>query len=439
MKGVLVNICGDNLGANSVLGLCESFNSEYYCRICECCKAECRKNTSENLGLLRSSTKYAKFVKDFQNNEPDLSQTKGMKKCCAFNELKYFHEFENFSVDIMHDLLEGVVPFYIKIFFESLKVRDVSFNVIQSLLRDFNYGFLSKAYKPSKIRIESNSLGQSARQLHCLILHMPFIFANYKDIIPHEWSAMIDLISIIRIVFSNRITTNDPNNLNNAVNRHLCFIISTGRHLLPKHHMITHYAEVIRRMGPIVKMWMMRYESKHKVFTDIAHRTQNFINLPKTLAFKHQMKQAFMDQTYLDQIEESKTKYKITKAKNYDQYKNNLNALNIECTEALKFLIHNSNNYRPGLMIILDCECFEIIHVLSRDGVRNLYCHPHEIIRYDPIFNAIEVKKRKDSEENKLISLDKLKIEKTFDRVLYDNKFYVICQNLDAFGAFLQF
>lgn len=395
LKGVLVNICCDNLGANSVLGLCESFNSEYYCRICECRKIDCRKNTSENLGMLRSSTKYASFAKDFENEEPDLRQTKGMKKCCPFNELRYFHGFENYSVDIMHDLLEGVVPFFVKIFFESLKGKNANLNVIQSHLRDFNYGFLSKAYKPSKIRPDSNSLGQSARQLHCLILHMPLMFANYRDIISHEWSAMMDLIAIVRIVFSNRITTTDLNHLNNVVHHHLSFIISTGRHLLPKHHMTTHYAEVIRRMGPIVKMWMMRYESKHKVFTDMAHRTQNFMNLPKTLAFKHQMKQAFMDTTYLDQMEESKTKYRISKAKNYDQYKDNLISLNIESTEALKFLIHNSNKYRPGLMIIIDRECFEIVHVLGRDGAYCLYCHLYEIIRYDPVFNAIEVKKGK--------------------------------------------
>jgi len=32
----------------------------------------------------------------------------GIKETCAFNILQSFHAVENYSVDIMHDLLEGV-------------------------------------------------------------------------------------------------------------------------------------------------------------------------------------------------------------------------------------------------------------------------------------------------------------------------------------------
>lgn len=371
LKGALVNICSDNLGANSTLGLCESFNSTYYCRICECSKFECQQSISQHNEMLRSPEKYSDFSKKFfeSEREPDVKETKGFKKCCPFNELKYFHAFENFSVDIMHDLLEGAVPEFIKILFDSLKKKNIRLNVIQALVRDFNYGFLSKIYRPSTIRFESNNLGQSARQNHCFILYLPFIFLSYKEEIPSEWAAMMDLIAIVQIVFSMCIRSDDLNRLNNCVRDHLSFILSTGENLKPKHHMLTHYSEVIKRMGPLIKMWMMRFESKHKVFTDMAHRTQNFINLPKSLAFKHQMKQASANDTYIDQIKESKTKYKINRAPNYESCKDNLNSLNIGNNDAFFFLIHNSFNYRPGLMVFRAQECFEIVHVLKEDGI----------------------------------------------------------------------
>lgn len=42
VKCTLVNVSFDNLGANQSLGLAEGFNSNYYCRICECSKEDCQ-------------------------------------------------------------------------------------------------------------------------------------------------------------------------------------------------------------------------------------------------------------------------------------------------------------------------------------------------------------------------------------------------------------
>lgn len=133
MKAALVNICSDNLGANSTLGLCESFNAAFYCRICECAKTECQKSVSENIGMVRSATKYSACMEELINGgeTPDFKKTRGLKGNCSFNELKDFHGFENFSVDIMHDLLEGVIPSFIKLIFDNLK-KSISFLIRSS-------------------------------------------------------------------------------------------------------------------------------------------------------------------------------------------------------------------------------------------------------------------------------------------------------------------
>ena len=38
----------------------------------------------------------------------------GVKRSCSLNSLKYFNTCENFSVDIMHDILEGVAQYEMK-------------------------------------------------------------------------------------------------------------------------------------------------------------------------------------------------------------------------------------------------------------------------------------------------------------------------------------
>lgn len=58
------------------------------------------------------------------------------------------------------------------------------------------------------------------------------------------------------------------------------------RNLIPKHHFMTHYSRCIRKIGPLVHVWGMRYEAKHSFFKK---SVKNFKNITKSLALKHQM------------------------------------------------------------------------------------------------------------------------------------------------------
>ena len=42
------------------------------------------------------------------------------------------------------------------------------------------------------------------------------------------------------------------------------------------------------RYGPLVHHWTMRYEAKHSYFKGLAHAMGNFLNLPYSLAMRHQ-------------------------------------------------------------------------------------------------------------------------------------------------------
>lgn len=43
LKGTLINVCCDNLGGKTLFGYAESFNTQYYCRICETEKCVCEE------------------------------------------------------------------------------------------------------------------------------------------------------------------------------------------------------------------------------------------------------------------------------------------------------------------------------------------------------------------------------------------------------------
>lgn len=196
LKGVLINISFDNLGGNFILGITESFNSNFCCRICECSKAERHIEVCENPEKMRGRKSYSGYLKIIEkNNDFDLNDTKGIVRYCPFNELQYFHIFDNLSVDIMHDMNEGVIPHFLTKFFNSLiSSTSLKFDVLNAKVRDFNYGLLNKMYSPSNINLKKHSLGQSARQIYNVMIHVPFIFSEYKSDIPDLWNAMENLL-----------------------------------------------------------------------------------------------------------------------------------------------------------------------------------------------------------------------------------------------------
>lgn len=67
--------------------------------------------------------------------------------------------------------------------------------------------------------------------------------------------------------------------------------MTTGRYFQrfsPKHHFVEHYPTLIRCFGPLVHLWTMRFEGKHRFFKRVVHDTQNFKNVTSTLATRHQ-------------------------------------------------------------------------------------------------------------------------------------------------------
>lgn len=59
--------------------------------------------------------------------------------------------------------------------------------------------------------------------------------------------------------------------------------------LLPKHHYLEHHPALIRKFGPLVGLWTMRFEAKHSFFKHVIRHSNCFKNVPLSLAFKHQL------------------------------------------------------------------------------------------------------------------------------------------------------
>lgn len=298
--GTIAQITGDNLGMHSILGFNESFNSHHFCRLCLIEKNDSQTVYSEDdpKVVLRGQEIFEIHCKSLHEN-PQLRSLYGLKKKSIINTLKYFHVSNNYSFDIMHDLLEGVVQYEIKLLFGHLTQNFISEEDLLSRIYSFDYGFLERKNRPTKVILDSagNSIGLNSIQTLCLVKNLPLLLG---DIVPpghKHWSLLLMLLQIMNIVFSPCLTSGLTVYLKHLIADHhkLFKYLYPHKNLIPKHHYMIHYPSSIRKIGPLLYMWSMRFEAKHKMFKDFF---KNFKNITKSLAKKHQMAIAYHWETF---------------------------------------------------------------------------------------------------------------------------------------------
>lgn len=80
------------------------------------------------------------------------------------NSLKYFHTADNFSVDLMHDILEGVAQFEVKLVLEYIQSNFLDAEHLAGRIHAFDYGYNQQRNQPPRVKLfdGSNDLGLNA-------------------------------------------------------------------------------------------------------------------------------------------------------------------------------------------------------------------------------------------------------------------------------------
>ena len=133
------------------------------------------------------------------------------------------------------------------------------------------------------------------------------------------------------------------------------------RKLIPKHNFMTHYPRSIRKIGPILHVWTMRYEAKHWFFKNTI---KNFKNITKSLAKKHQMAIAFhWESTPFESIDCGPVKtVKLNAIENGEIVAEELQ-VDLDCeVDVTSWITCFGTEYRPGLLV---CSNIEDLPVFS--------------------------------------------------------------------------
>ncbi len=391
IKVAVAQICGDNLGLNSLLGFSEGFMANYYCRRCKSHRNNSQVETVENGPLLRNVENY-----NVDLLTKNLSLT-GLNFESIFNTLPYFHVTKNYVFDIMHDLLEGSVPDLIPLFLNyGIQKKLFTFDQINYRLEAFDYGKHFTNTKPTLLKyhnLKAGKLGQNASQNLCLILHLPLILSDLVTEDDETLSLVHILRDIVIISLADKITKSGLQQLSCIISEYCHRYQSLfSKHLKPKHHHLLHYASSIEEIGPLKQFWSMSFESNHKFFKVVAHSMGNFRNISKSVTYRHQLSRCFSllsrdsYKTFWQEIPNYDTVKISTLSRSVlvaDYYFKRLN----DTIRVTNFMTHNGCDYRVGCFVLLDyCNIspnfgqIEQIYYLEDDSLNLL------VVEYSGLF-----------------------------------------------------
>ena len=117
-----------------------------------------------------------------------------------------------------------------------------------------------------------------------------------KDAADDVWQLTLQLKDIADMICAQKISVPQVAYLDVLIQEYLESrkALFPESNLKPKHHYLRHYPALILKFGPLIRLWTMRFESKHSYFKRCARNLKNFKNLCHTLSERHQMLQAYL-------------------------------------------------------------------------------------------------------------------------------------------------
>lgn len=393
---VLSHILGDNAGLHAIFGLTTSFNSNYSCRICLTDTTTRQTQISEDANLLRSVINYAQDVKDKKH---------GIIEECIFHSIENFHFIRNISIDVMHDLFEGVCRYDLGHLLYTLINKENLFSLEtlnKNRIRSFDYGSNPSINVLPLINVDAINkkyIIYSAAEMACFWQNLGLIIG---DLVPKKnktWQLYITLRKMITIIMAQEVTVKNINLLKALTSKHHKLYIKLFNDTLkPKHHFLLHYPHIMQEFGPLKQMSCIRFEAKHKVLKEVAKSVTSRKNPAYTLALKHQLQLNYrfiLCKGFEKPLQCGVTLYRnLTDVEFYTDFKNILSSDSFNNCESISWVKVNGTFYKPNMIILIDKNYkFAKIEYILKNDLCDLFfiCKELKTLRYCTHVWAYEV------------------------------------------------
>ncbi|XP_039660298.1 uncharacterized protein LOC120561302 [Perca fluviatilis] len=299
IRGTVLCVAADNLAAHGLAGFVQGFRGQYVCRFCCCTQDQIQSGeVSEGEFSMRTRACHDLHVQNVVQGE-NASHFGVTGECALSKTLQHFHPITCFPPDILHDLFEGIVPVELALCIrEMICLKYFTLEYLNTKIRTFPYEHFERLDKPQPIPktfAAKVSIGGNGHENSTLLRLLPLMVGSKVPEGDKVWAILMDLKEIVQLVLSPSFTEESIQYMQTKISNHRQGLkaVFPDFKLRPKHHYVEHYPELTRRFGPLVHLWTMRFEGKHRFFKRVVHDTHNFKNVLKTLATKHQHMMAY--------------------------------------------------------------------------------------------------------------------------------------------------
>lgn len=135
------------------------------------------------------------------------------------------------------------------------------------------------------------SVGGNAHENWTLLRLLPLIVGEKILESEPSWHVLLNLKDVVELVLSLSHTDVTVCFLESKISEYRQGFLNTfpQERLIPKHHFLEHYPQQIKDFCPLVSLWTMRFEAKHRFFKRVVRHTHSFRNILLSLAVKPQL------------------------------------------------------------------------------------------------------------------------------------------------------
>ncbi|CAF3420737.1 unnamed protein product [Rotaria socialis] len=289
-------MCADNLATHELGGFTRTFTTGCCCRYCFTHHKDMKRIYQESQTLIRTTESYDIQIRHVEKVPSDKSMY-GINEASTLSFISSFHPITSLPPDLMHDVLEGVMPKLTSCLLHSMMSSRLCISSkICQMINKFTYGNNDKRNRPLALKekdISEKIIRGKAMEKYCLFLNLPFMLFDILDRIPY-WFLYELFREIWDILYCDFPRKSWLSTLQTLIEEFLqLFQTIFPEQFTPKFHFLLHSARNTAKYGPLKRQMNLRYEAKHHLLKQIANRCNNFINLPYTISKRVQLRQCY--------------------------------------------------------------------------------------------------------------------------------------------------
>ncbi len=295
-RGTVAFYSADNLGAHDIGGFPLNFSTVLrLCRFCTVPNGHLKDYFREFFDK-RTIAGYDQQAAAVEQ-DPDLISVYGVRGKSPLCDLSYYHVIDGLPSCVWHDIFEGVAcDLFQAVILKLVDEQITTLEEFQSLVNNFAFADPDKANRPFFVGVKKFKVKFTQAKMWCFCRTFPFILGPKVPEGNKAWGVVLDLLNCLDHICSPCLSEARITYMGTLIEDFLNEYVAVfpDATIKPKHHYMVHYPDQYRKVGPLAHCGTQRFEAKHNEHKEVIYRTKNRKNICKTVADRHQTRQALI-------------------------------------------------------------------------------------------------------------------------------------------------